>query len=46
MRRHAGHALVMTSNPLGWGAQHFYRKMGYRGAGCLILDGTPLSAAR
>lgn len=41
--RAAGHAAVMTSTRSDEGAQHFYRKMGYRDAGCLILDGTPLS---
>lgn len=41
--RAAGHEAVMTSTQSDEGAQHFYRKKGYRDAGCLILDGTPLA---
>lgn len=41
--RAAGHAAVLTSTQSDEEAQHFYRKKGYRDAGCLILDGTPLA---
>lgn len=33
---------VMTSAQADEGAQHFYRKLGYRDAGCLLLDQPPL----
>jgi GNAT superfamily N-acetyltransferase len=33
---------VMTSTQADEGAQHFYRKLGYRDAGCLLLDQPPL----
>ena len=35
--REAGHAMVMTSTLSNESAQHFYRRMGYRDAGCLLL---------
>lgn len=34
-----GHATVMTSTVSAEPAQHFYRKLGYIDAGCLILPG-------
>lgn len=37
-----GYNLVMTSTQADEGAQHFYRKLGYKDAGCLILDTQPL----
>ena len=35
--REDGHATVMTSTLSSESAQHFYRMMGYRDAGCLLL---------
>ncbi|WP_199909924.1 GNAT family N-acetyltransferase [Paenibacillus sp. CAA11] len=40
--RQRGYMLVMTSTQSDDEAQHFYRKIGYRDAGCLILDTQPL----
>lgn len=37
-----GFKMVMTSTLANEGAQHFYRKLGYRDAGCLILENEPL----
>ncbi|QQZ58642.1 GNAT family N-acetyltransferase [Paenibacillus sonchi] len=37
-----GFNLIMTSTQSDEGAQHFYRKLGYKDAGCLILDTQPL----
>lgn len=37
-----GFKLVMTSTQADEGAQHFYRKLGYKDAGCLLLDSQPL----
>jgi ribosomal protein S18 acetylase RimI-like enzyme len=37
-----GFKLVMTSTQADEGAQHFYRKLGYKDVGCLILDTQPL----
>jgi GNAT superfamily N-acetyltransferase len=34
-----GHTTVMTSTLSAESAQHFYRKLGYRDAGCLLLPG-------
>lgn len=33
-----GFNLIMTSTQADEGSQHFYRKLGYKDAGCLILD--------
>ena len=33
-----GHGMVMTSTQTDESAQHFYRKLGYQDAGCLVLD--------
>ena len=38
----AGYALVMTSTLSNEEAQHFYRKLGYRDAGGLLLPGEAL----
>lgn len=37
-----GFDLVMTSTLSNEDAQHFYRKLGYRDAGCLLLRNEPL----
>ncbi|MHA7964582.1 GNAT family N-acetyltransferase [Paenibacillus sp. CAU 1782] len=37
-----GFKLIMTSTQADEEAQHFYRKLGYNDAGCLILDTQPL----
>jgi len=37
-----GYKTVMTSTQANEGAQHFYRKLGYRDAGCLLLENEPL----
>ena len=37
-----GRTLVMTSTMANEGAQHFYRKLGYKDAGCLLLENEPL----
>jgi Acetyltransferases len=37
-----GYKTVMTSTLSTETAQHFYRKLGYKDAGCLILDKEPL----
>lgn len=36
-----GHKLLMTSTQANEDAQHFYRKLGYRDAGALLLPGEP-----
>ncbi len=33
-----GHNVVMTSTQVDESAQHFYRKIGYKDCGCLVLD--------
>jgi ribosomal protein S18 acetylase RimI-like enzyme len=40
--RSLGHPCVMTSTQSDEAAQHFYRALGYRDAGCLLLDIPPL----
>lgn len=37
-----GYNLIMTSTQADEGAQHFYRKLGYKDAGSLLLDSQPL----
>lgn len=37
-----GFKLVMTSTLATEEAQHFYRKLGYRDSGCLLLENEPL----
>ena len=40
--RALGYACVITSTQADENAQHFYRRRGYRDAGCLLLDVEPL----
>lgn len=40
--KHKGCKLVMTSTLANEEAQHFYRKLGYKDAGCLLLENEPL----
>ncbi|RKN71211.1 GNAT family N-acetyltransferase [Paenibacillus ginsengarvi] len=40
--RRKGCNRVMTSTMANEAAQHFYRKLGYRDAGCLLLEQEPL----
>ncbi|MGO4494983.1 GNAT family N-acetyltransferase [Paenibacillus sp. 2RAB27] len=40
--KHMGFKLVMTSTLANEEAQHFYRKLGYRDSGCLLLENEPL----
>lgn len=40
--RGRGYRLVMTSTQSNEEAQHFYRKLGYQDAGCLLLPNEPL----
>ncbi|OAS22743.1 GNAT family acetyltransferase [Paenibacillus oryzisoli] len=40
--RNTGFNVVMTSTLASEGAQYFYRKLGYRDAGCLLLENEPL----
>ena len=40
--KHLGYELVMTSTLSNEDAQHFYRKLGYRDAGSLLLRQEPL----
>ncbi|MGO4546785.1 GNAT family N-acetyltransferase [Paenibacillus sp. 2TAB23] len=37
-----GFSMVMTSTQADEGAQHFYRKLGYKDAGSLLLESQPL----
>jgi len=37
-----GFKIVMTSTQANEEAQHFYRRLGYKDAGCLLLDNEPL----
>ncbi|MEC0092327.1 GNAT family N-acetyltransferase [Paenibacillus macquariensis] len=37
-----GFKTVMTSTQSNEGAQHFYRKLGYRDVGCLLQENEPL----
>jgi ribosomal protein S18 acetylase RimI-like enzyme len=36
-----GYKMIMTSTQVDEGAQHFYRKLGYKDRGSLFLDNTP-----
>ena len=36
--RSLGYSFVMTSTQADESAQHFYRKLGYKDAGCLLVD--------
>lgn len=40
--RNRGHNLVMTSTLSNENAQHFYRKLGYKDSGSLLLEQEPL----
>ena len=40
--RTLGYKVVMTSTRVDEQAQHFYRKLGYRDSGSILLTGTPL----
>lgn len=40
--KHQGCELLMTSTQANEDAQHFYRKLGFKDAGCLLLDNEPL----
>jgi len=42
LMRQRGFKLVMTSTMSNEDAQHFYRTLGYRDAGCLLLEAEPL----
>ena len=42
LMRQRGFKLVMTSTLSNEDAQHFYRKLGYRDSGCLLLEDEPL----
>jgi len=39
--REFDYKMVMTSTQVDEQAQHFYRKLGYKDKGCLLLDNTP-----
>lgn len=36
-----GYKLIMISTSADKNAQHFYRKLGYKDAGCLVADIAP-----
>lgn len=36
--RQFGYGMVMTSAQVDENAQHFYRKLGYKDSGCLVID--------
>jgi ribosomal protein S18 acetylase RimI-like enzyme len=40
--KNRGFKLVMSSTQSNEDAQHFYRKLGYKEAGCLILEDQPM----
>ncbi len=40
--KHNGYDLIMTSTLSNENAQHFYRKLGYKDAGSLLLENEPL----
>ncbi|MBE0343605.1 GNAT family N-acetyltransferase, partial [Paenibacillus sp. 28ISP30-2] len=42
LMKQKGFEMVMTSTLSNEEAQHFYRKLGYRDAGCLMLENEPL----
>lgn len=37
-----GYEMIMTSTLSNEKAQHFYRKLGYKDVGCIILENEPL----
>lgn len=42
LMRQEGYQVVLTSTQSNEGAQHFYRKLGYRDVGCLLQGQDPL----
>ncbi|MFD1136001.1 GNAT family N-acetyltransferase [Paenibacillus urinalis] len=42
LMRQQGYTTVMTSTQSDEGAQHFYRKLGYKDVGCLMQENEPL----
>ena len=42
LMKEKGIGFVMTSTLANEAAQHFYRKLGYKDAGCLLLENEPL----
>ncbi|MFD1176612.1 GNAT family N-acetyltransferase [Paenibacillus puldeungensis] len=42
LMREKGFSVVMTSTQSNEEAQHFYRKLGYKDAGCLLQEADPL----
>jgi ribosomal protein S18 acetylase RimI-like enzyme len=42
LMKQKGFEMVMTSTQSNEAAQHFYRKLGYRDAGCLMFENEPL----
>lgn len=38
-----GNKALLTSTRADEQAQHFYRALGYKECGCMVLDGTPFS---
>lgn len=42
LMKQRGFEMVMTSTQSNEDAQHFYRKLGYRDAGCLLQEDDPL----
>ena len=41
--KNQGNKALLTSTRADEQAQHFYRALGYKECGCLVLDNTPLS---
>lgn len=41
--KQAGFAMTLVSTQVDEDAQHFYRKLGYRDCGCLLLQDCPLA---
>ncbi|GGH27244.1 GNAT family N-acetyltransferase [Paenibacillus segetis] len=42
LMKQKGYKLVMTSTLANEEAQHFYRRLGYKDSGCLLLENEPL----
>ncbi len=42
LMRHSGFGLIMTSSLSNESAQHFYRRLGYKDSGALLLKDEPL----
>lgn len=43
--KRAGFSMVLLSTQVDEEAQHFYRKMGYKDCGCLVLNDCPMEQA-